>query len=143
MQALEALASTHQECAKTLVELRRPRAHIGLSREQSCDELLMLPFCDQCSVMKHGGLTIGLESWIHGILQSRIVSVGTLPGLPEHGPIMRRRRRQHIVEIAERDYGIRRADGVVIASVNSAYGEPVSLRRAPAGPRRQPPRRGR
>src|SRR5215217_2706092 len=61
---------------------------------------------------------------MHGILHPRINSVGTLPGLPEHGSIMRRRRREHIVEIAERDYGIPREDRAAIASANSAYGEP-------------------
>ena len=37
---------------------------------------------------------------------------------------MRPRRREHIVEIAERDYGIPREDRAAIASANFAYGEP-------------------
>src|SRR5829696_6100585 len=44
--------------------------------------------------------------------------------LVERGAILRFLLSERIVEIAERDYGIRRTSGAAVASAHSAYGEP-------------------
>src|SRR5215217_389686 len=69
--------------------------------------------------------------------------VPVITALVERGAILRFLLSERIVEIAERDYGIRRAGGAAVASVNSAYGEQVSLRRALDGPQQPLPRPGR
>src|SRR3954451_15268432 len=103
----------------------------------------MLAFSHELSMVERGDLAIGFgQSWKHSSLPSRIVSVGTLPVLPRHGPIMRRRRAWRIVEIAEKTYGIRGSGAPLVISVNSAaYGGAMALKRAPGALRRQPPQR--